>query len=98
MRVFVDNWRWAGVPFYIRACKRLPKRVTEIRIQFKRTPHLTFGREAMKEVDRNAITLRTPPADATSLNFGAKVPSAGLRIRSVTMNFQYMTSLTVEAP
>ena len=98
MRVFVDNWRWAGVPFYIRAGKRLPKRVTEIRIQFKRPPHLTFGREAMKEVDPNAITLRIQPEEGISLKFGAKVPSAGLRIRSVTMDFQYMTSFLVEAP
>ncbi|TME23674.1 MAG: glucose-6-phosphate dehydrogenase, partial [Chloroflexi bacterium] len=55
LRLFVDNWRWAGVPFYIRAGKRLPKRVTEIRIQFKKPPHLTFGRDAMKEVDPNAL-------------------------------------------
>ena len=98
MRLFIDNWRWAGVPFYIRAGKRLPKRVTEIRVQFKRPPHLTFGREAMKEVDPNAITLRIQPEEGISLKFGAKVPSAGLRIRSVTMDFQYMTSFLVEAP
>ena len=98
MRLFVDNWRWAGVPFYIRAGKRMPKRVTEIRVQFKRPPHLTFGREAMKEVDPNAITLRIQPEEGISLKFGAKVPSAGLRIRSVTMDFQYMTSFLVEAP
>lgn len=98
MRVFVDNWRWAGVPFYIRAGKRMPKRVTEIRIQFKRPPHLTFGREAMKEVDPNAITLRIQPEEGISLKFGAKVPSAGLRIRSVTMDFEYITSFLVEAP
>ncbi len=98
LRVFVDNWRWAGVPFYIRAGKRMPKRVTEIRIQFKRPPHLTFGREAMKEVDPNAITLRIQPEEGISLKFGAKVPSAGLRIRSVTMDFEYMTSFLVEAP
>ncbi|HKW72294.1 MAG TPA: glucose-6-phosphate dehydrogenase [Candidatus Dormibacteraeota bacterium] len=98
MRLYVDNWRWAGVPFYIRAGKRMPKRVTEIRIQFKRPPHLTFGREAMKEVDPNAITLRIQPEEGISLKFGAKVPSAGLRIRSVTMDFQYMTSFLVEAP
>jgi len=98
LRLFIDNWRWAGVPFYIRAGKRLPKRVTEIRIQFKRPPHLTFGREAMKEVDPNAITLRIQPEEGISLKFGAKVPSAGLRIRSVTMDFQYMTSFLVEAP
>jgi len=98
LRLYVDNWRWAGVPFYIRAGKRLPKRVTEIRIQFKRPPHLTFGREAMKEVDPNAITLRIQPEEGISLKFGAKVPSGGLRIRSVTMDFQYMTSFLVEAP
>ena len=98
LRLYVDNWRWAGVPFYIRAGKRLPKRVTEIRIQFKRPPHLTFGREAMKEVDPNAITLRIQPEEGISLKFGAKVPSAGLRIRSVTMDFEYMTSFLVEAP
>jgi glucose-6-phosphate 1-dehydrogenase len=98
MRIFIDNWRWAGVPFYIRAGKRLPKRVTEIRVQFKRPPHLTFGREAMKEVDPNAITLRIQPEEGISLKFGAKVPSAGLRIRSVTMDFQYITSFLVEAP
>jgi glucose-6-phosphate 1-dehydrogenase len=98
LRLYVDNWRWAGVPFYIRAGKRLPKRVTEIRIQFKRPPHLTFGREAMKEVDPNAITLRIQPEEGISLKFGAKVPSAGLRIRSVTMDFQYVTSFLVEAP
>jgi glucose-6-phosphate 1-dehydrogenase len=98
LRLFIDNWRWAGVPFYIRAGKRLPKRVTEIRIQFKKPPHLTFGREAMKEVDPNALTLRIQPEEGISLKFGAKVPSAGLRIRSVTMDFQYMTSFLVEAP
>jgi glucose-6-phosphate 1-dehydrogenase len=98
LRLYVDNWRWAGVPFYLRAGKRLPKRVTEIRIQFKRPPHLTFGREAMQEVDPNAITLRIQPEEGISLKFGAKVPSAGLRIRSVTMDFEYMTSFLVEAP
>ncbi len=98
LRLFIDNWRWAGVPFYIRAGKRLPKRITEIRIQFKRPPYLTFGREAMTEVDPNALTLRIQPEEGISLKFGAKVPSAGLRIRSVTMDFQYMTSFLVEAP
>src|SRR5438067_3111067 len=71
MRLFVDNWRWAGVPFYIRARKRMPKRVTEIQIQYTLPPHLTFGREAMKEVDPNAITLRIQPEEGISLKFGA---------------------------
>jgi glucose-6-phosphate 1-dehydrogenase len=98
LRLFVDNWRWAGVPFYIRAGKRLPKRVTEIRVLFKRPPHLTFGREATQELDPNAITLRIQPEEGISLKFGAKVPSAGIRLRSVSMDFQYMTSFLVEVP
>jgi glucose-6-phosphate 1-dehydrogenase len=98
LRLFVDNWRWAGVPFYIRAGKRLPKRVTEIRVLFKRPPHLTFGREATQELDPNAITLRIQPEEGISLRFGAKVPSAGIRLRSVSMDFQYLTSFLVEVP
>ena len=98
LRLYVDNWRWAGVPFYIRAGKRLPKRATEIRVQFKRPPHMTFGRQATQELDPNAITLRIQPEEGISLRFGAKVPSAGLRIRSVAMDFGYMTSFLVETP
>jgi len=98
VRLYVDNWRWAGVPFYIRAGKRLPKRATEIRVQFKRPPHMTFGRQATQELDPNAITLRIQPEEGISLKFGAKVPSAGLRIRSVNMDFGYMTSFLIETP
>jgi glucose-6-phosphate 1-dehydrogenase len=98
LKLSIDNWRWAGVPFYIRAGKRLPKRVTEIRILFKRPPHLTFGRKATQELDPNGITLRIQPEEGITLRFGAKVPSAGLKIRSVTMDFQYMTSFLVETP
>ena len=98
LRLFVDNWRWAGVPFYIRAGKRLPKRVTEIRVQFKRPPHLTFGRQAAQELEPNAITLRIQPEEGISLRFGAKVPSAGVKLRSVTMDFEYASSFLVEVP
>ena len=98
LRVFVDNWRWAGVPFYIRAGKRLPKRATEIRIQFKKPPHLTFGREAAAALEANAITLRIQPEEGISLRFGAKVPSAGVKLRSVTMDFDYSSSFLVETP
>src|SRR5205823_1093157 len=98
LRLYVDNWRWAGVPFYIRAGKRLPKRATELRIQFKRPPHLTFGRDAAQELDPNAITLRIQPEEGISLRFGAKVPSAGVKLRSVTMDFEYATSFLVETP
>ena len=98
LRVFVDNWRWAGVPFYIRAGKRLPKRATEIRVQFKKPPHLTFGRDATAGLDPNAITLRIQPEEGISLRFAAKVPSAGVKLRSVTMDFDYASSFLVETP
>jgi len=98
LRLLVDNWRWAGVPFYIRAGKRLPKRVTEIRIMFKRPPHLTFGREAAQELDPNSITVRIQPEEGISLRFGAKVPSAGIKLRSVNMDFLYSSTFLVETP
>ncbi len=98
LRVFVDNWRWANVPFYIRAGKRLPKRATEIRVQFKRPPHLTFGRDAAQALDPNAITLKIQPEEGISLRFAAKVPSAGVKLRSVTMDFEYASSFLVEVP
>lgn len=98
LRLNVDNWRWANVPFYIRAGKRMPKRVTEIRVSFKRPPHLTFGRQAAQELDPNAITLRIQPEEGISLRFAAKVPSAGVRLRSVNMDFLYSSSFLVETP
>ena len=98
LRLFVDNWRWAGAPFYLRAGKRMPKRVTEIRVQFKLPPHLTFGREATRELEPNAITLRIQPEEGISLRFGAKVPTAGIRIRSVNMDFLYLSAFLVDAP
>jgi len=98
LKLSVDNWRWAGVPFYVRTGKRLPKRATEIRIRFKLPPHLTFGREASKELHPNAITLRIQPEEGISLRFGAKIPTAGLRIGSVNMDFLYMSAFLTEAP
>ena len=94
----VDNWRWAHTPFYIRTGKRLPKQITEIRIQFKRPPHLTFGREATRELEPNAITLRIQPEEGISLRFGAKVPTSAMSIRSVNMDFLYASSFLVDAP
>jgi glucose-6-phosphate 1-dehydrogenase len=96
LRLFIDNWRWAGVPFYIRVGKRMPKTVTEIHIRFKRPPHNTF--ESARELDPNAITLRIQPEEGISLRFGAKVPAAGLRLRNVSMDFTYMSSFLVETP
>jgi glucose-6-phosphate 1-dehydrogenase len=98
VKLWVDNWRWSETPFYIRTGKRLPKYVTEIRVQFKRPPHLTFGREATRELEANSITLRIQPEEGISLRFGAKVPTAGVVLRSVNMDFLYTSSFLVDAP
>jgi glucose-6-phosphate 1-dehydrogenase len=98
LRIQVDNWRWAETPVYIRTGKRLPKQVTEIRVQFKRPPHLTFGREATRDLEPNAITLRIQPEEGISLRFGAKVPTSAMNVRSVNMDFLYASSFLVDAP
>ena len=92
MRVFVDTWRWAGVPFYLRTGKRLAKRVTEIAIQFKRPPLALFGGEAASELEPNVLTMHIQPDEGITLRFGAKVPGPGEHLHSVTMDFRYGTS------
>jgi glucose-6-phosphate 1-dehydrogenase len=86
MRLLVDNWRWAGVPFYLRTGKRLAKRTTEIMIQFKRAPHIVF-RE--REVEPNRLVLNIQPDEGISFSFGAKRPGTEMSIGNVTMNFSY---------
>jgi glucose-6-phosphate 1-dehydrogenase len=98
LALHVSNWRWSDTPFYVRTGKRLPKRATEIRVAFKRPPHLTFGPEATRDLEPNSITLRIQPEEGISLRFGAKVPTAGIRIRSVNMDFLYMSSFLLDAP
>ncbi|MBI3923793.1 MAG: glucose-6-phosphate dehydrogenase [Armatimonadetes bacterium] len=97
MRLRIDNWRWADVPFFLRSGKRLPKRVTEISIQFKRPPLLLFG-EAGRTVEPNILTLRIQPDEGISLKFGAKLPGQSMRLRSVNMDFHYSTSFGVQPP
>ena len=99
MKVFIDSWRWAGVPFYLRTGKRLPKRVTEIAIQFKQAPLMIFKRsEAYGQVEPNVLTLRIQPDEGISLKFGAKVPGTEMQIRSVKMDFFYGSSFVREQP
>ena len=86
MRLLIDNWRWAGVPFYLRTGKRLAKRTTEIMIQFKRAPHIVF-RE--REVESNRLILNIQPDEGISFSFGAKKPGTEMSIGNVTMNFSY---------
>jgi glucose-6-phosphate 1-dehydrogenase len=93
-RARIDNWRWAGVPFYIRTGKRLPKRVTEVAIQFKRVPHLPFSYAAAEQLEPNELVLRIQPNEGIQLRFGAKVPSPRVQIRTVNMDFEYDTSFS----
>jgi glucose-6-phosphate 1-dehydrogenase len=85
-RLLIDNWRWAGVPFYLRTGKRLGKRTTEIMIQFKRAPHIVF-RE--REVQPNRLILNIQPEEGICVSFGAKKPGTEMSIGTVAMNFSY---------
>jgi glucose-6-phosphate 1-dehydrogenase len=97
IKMFIDNWRWAGVPFYIRVGKRLPKRVTEVAIQFKQAPLMLFKRsEAHGQVEPNVLTLRIQPDEGISLKFGTKVPGSEMQIRSVNMDFLYGSSFRAQ--
>jgi glucose-6-phosphate 1-dehydrogenase len=91
------NWRWADVPFYLRSGKRMPKRVTEIAIQFKEVPHQLFT-ESDTPLQPNVLVIRIQPNEGITLRFGAKLPGQALRIRWVNMDFRYGASFGVKAP
>jgi glucose-6-phosphate 1-dehydrogenase len=88
MKFFIDNWRWGGVPFYIRTGKRLPTRVTEIVIHFKRTPHHLFRRDA-GALTSNQLIIRIQPDEGILLKFDMKEPGAGFNVKNVNMDFHY---------
>jgi glucose-6-phosphate 1-dehydrogenase len=88
-RFYVDNWRWAGVPFYLRTGKNLPLSASEVRIQFRPTPNVLFAAQCGPRLDANAITLRLQPNEGITLRFNGKVPGASLQIRPVRMHFSY---------
>jgi glucose-6-phosphate 1-dehydrogenase len=96
-RLTIDDWRWSGVPFYLRTGKRLPKRATEIAIQFKEVPHRLF-RESATEPDPNLLAIRIQPDEGIMLRFGAKIPGLGIEVRSVTMDFTYGSAFAVDSP
>lgn len=89
MKIYIDNWRWAGVPFYLRTGKRLPRRATEIAIQFKRAPFLLFRKTPVEHLRPNRLILHIQPEEGISLSFGAKVPGPILRLGTVDMDFHY---------
>jgi glucose-6-phosphate 1-dehydrogenase len=98
LKLGIDSWRWAGVPFYIRTGKALPSRVTEISVQFKRAPLALFERAGVGEIDPNVLAIRVQPDEGILLRFGAKVPGQGLQIRNVNMDFRYGSSFAVDSP
>ncbi|NAZ85577.1 glucose-6-phosphate dehydrogenase [Kineococcus indalonis] len=94
----IDTRRWAGVPFYLRAGKRLGRRVTEIAVVFKRAPHLPFERTATEELGQNALVIRVQPDEGVTLRFGSKVPGTAMEVRDVTMDFGYGHAFTESSP
>ena len=89
LKLLVDNWRWAGVPFYLRTGKRMPKRLTEIAVQFKRAPFTLFRETPVEHTNPNVLALRIQPDEGICLSFDAKVPGPLERLETVDMNFSY---------
>jgi glucose-6-phosphate 1-dehydrogenase len=98
LKLEIDNWRWNGVPFYLRTGKRLPRRVTEIAIQFKSVPHLMFKLTEGLSLPPNVLTLRIQPDEGITLRVAAKVPGAGTKLQPVRMDFDYGASFGQAGP
>jgi glucose-6-phosphate 1-dehydrogenase len=98
LKLFIENWRWADVPFYIRTGKRLPKRSTEVTVQFKRVPHQLYKPQETRGLLPNRLTIRIQPDEGISLKFGAKVPGAAQQLASVDMNFSYSSAFGIQSP
>src|SRR5437899_2075389 len=89
LKLFIDNWRWSGVPFYLRTGKNMPSSASEVRIQFRPTPHVLFAAQCGQKLDPNALTIRLQPNEGISLRFNGKVPGTTLEVRPVRMHFSY---------
>jgi glucose-6-phosphate 1-dehydrogenase len=98
LKLGVDNWRWAGVPIYLRAGKRLARRVTEIAVTLKPVPHLAFQESGSLGVQPNQLILNVQPNEGVSLSLVAKIPGARMRVRPVNMEFAYGTSFMSQSP
>jgi glucose-6-phosphate 1-dehydrogenase len=98
MRLDINTRRWAGVPFYLRAGKRLGRRVTEIAIVFKRAPQQIFGASQTSALGQNALVIRVQPDEGVTIRFGSKVPGVGMQVRDVTMDFGYGHAFTEASP
>ena len=89
LKLFIDTWRWSGVPFFLRTGKCLPSSVSEVRIQFRPTPYVLFAAQCGQRLDSNSLTLRLQPNEGISLRFNGKVPGIGVAVRPVRMQFSY---------
>ena len=98
VRVDIDNRRWAGVPFYLRTAKRMPRRVTEVALILRPAPHLPFHSSDVTNLGRNALVMRIQPEEGIMLRFGAKVPATQMEVRDVVMDFAYGTSFAEPSP
>ena len=96
LKLQIDNWRWAGVPFYLRTGKRLAQRATEIVIQFRRTPFVLFRNTTVKNLETNRLVIHIQPDEGISLSFGAKVPGSVMKLGLVNMDFDYCNYFGVE--
>ncbi|HWT95767.1 MAG TPA: glucose-6-phosphate dehydrogenase [Solirubrobacteraceae bacterium] len=98
LRLEVDNWRWAGVPIYLRTGKRMARKITEIAVTLKPVPHLGFAQDGSLGVKPNTLVLTLQPNEGVSLQLGAKIPGTRMKIRPVSMEFQYGTTFLSESP
>jgi len=98
LKLYIDNWRWADVPFYLRSGKRLAKRASEISIQFRRVPHLLFRDTPSEQIDPNLLAIHIQPDEGISLKFSAKLPGPTMQIRPVLMDFRYGESFGASPP
>ena len=98
VKFFIDNWRWSDVPFYIRTGKRLPTKVTEVAITFKRPPHKIFRRKRDVSLEHNQLVMRIQPDEGLLLSFGMKVPGEGFNVKNVGMDFHYSDLAETDVP
>lgn len=98
MKLFIDNWRWSGVPFFLRTGKYLPLSASEVRVQFRPTPHVLFAAQCGQKLDPNALTIRLQPDEGILLRFNGKVPGTTVALRPVRMAFSYDTEFGAYTP
>jgi glucose-6-phosphate 1-dehydrogenase len=98
LRLWVDNWRWSGVPFYLRTGKSLPLSTSEVRVQFRPPPQVLFAAQCGPRLDANSIKLRLQPNEGITLRFNGKIPGPSLQLRPVRMNFEYNAEFGAYTP